>query len=1132
MKIEKLNKFKINYDFFYEVKKYPVLDIKNDIDISEIEFYKIDEITYQEDDKYPRREAFENIISSFQLENLNIIYLIIGNEQEISFYIGISTDLEYSNEKPYSIIENLKKTIEGNFIGSKLSKIKNDEKIEILNKIKSLNKKNKNEYGIINGIPSILETKDNKDFQGIDRLVNSIQGKEFGIMILMKAIPFSEIMNLEERIFDYYTELNVIHKQSSQIGKNISDSLTENENKTESKSTSKSIGVSDGETKGDSKSDSINKSESVGKNYSETNGESKTETYSYNESKSDTSGRSETNTAGKNKNVSQYNNTNKSTGTNSSKSVSENTSSSTTKGEGKSDADSKSFNKTEGSNETKTEGITQTTGSSISVSKTKSITDGETDSKSISFGESKTKQTGSSQTMTVEYLNKHYSETLKYIDDVLLPMLDYSKGKGLYNVQIATFATNEGDLLSVSNSLKALASGKKGNKNPLRLEILNNELDNAQIKYIENFQFIKRKNLKIDEIDNQLPIMSYNNCMKDLYIYSSNFYSTNEISIIAGFPRREIVGLKLRKEVEFGLNYIENENKENDIVIGNLIQSGNVLNKEIKLNKLNFDRHIFVSGVTGTGKTTTCQKLLYEANYPFLVIEPAKTEYRGLKKDDNFKDMLVFTLGDDNVSPFRMNPFELLGPDKEYDIEAESIVNRIDLLKGAILSSFDTEAAIPQIIEDILYEAYKKKGWNVETNENNMFDNPYDKNVDSFPTMKDVLNLVGEVVDSYGFDDRLKNDYKGSINARLKTFTQGVKGQMLCTKRGVNFEDLLERKVVFEIENIKNGAEKSFVMALILININEAIRRKYKRNPNFRHITLIEEAHRLLSKVEYGNESKKEGIEMFTDMLAEVRKYGECLIIADQIPNKLTSEVLKNTNTKIIHKLFSADDKKAIGSTMSFDEKQEDFLSNLIRGRAIIFSEGWDTPLQVQIKKFESNSNLEIKNEELRKDILDYYKKEENRHIIENLEIFDFDVEKTMLFNKEKYSIVNLFFEEIMKSSYYEEYKLESMRKYIQYYGRDNLKKILSKNIYDKLIKTVYGNYLNVHSYDEINVKNKFLIFCEQYVENVINTDFDYKKIMEYKSNFKIVFNENKDEKNKDKIFKKELGILKNFLEY
>ncbi|MFK7643200.1 hypothetical protein ACI43T_12050, partial [Neisseria oralis] len=91
--------------------------------------------------------------------------------------------------------------------------------------------------------------------------------------------------------------------------------------------------------------------------------------------------------------------------------------------------------------------------------------------------------------------------------------------------------------------------------------------------------------------------------------------------------------------------------------------------------------------------------------------------------------------------------------------------------------------------------------------------------------------------------------------------------------------------------------------------------------------TLVEEAHRLLSKPEPGADgSKKLGVEMFANLLAEVRKYGECLVIADQIPNKLVSDVLKNTNTKIIHRLFAADDRSSIGDTMSLNDEQKDFL--------------------------------------------------------------------------------------------------------------------------------------------------------------------------------------------------------------
>jgi len=103
--------------------------------------------------------------------------------------------------------------------------------------------------------------------------------------------------------------------------------------------------------------------------------------------------------------------------------------------------------------------------------------------------------------------------------------------------------------------------------------------------------------------------------------------------------------------------------------------------------------------------------------------------------------------------------------------------------------------------------------------------------------------------------------------------------------------------------------------------------------------------------------NKKRGVESFTDMLAEIRKYGESLIIVDQIPNKLTSEVLKNTNTKIVHRLFAIDDKEAIGNTMALTDEQKNFLSRLEVGRAVLFqSRAYYNAIQVQISPLNSQS--------------------------------------------------------------------------------------------------------------------------------------------------------------------------------
>jgi hypothetical protein len=85
-------------------------------------------------------------------------------------------------------------------------------------------------------------------------------------------------------------------------------------------------------------------------------------------------------------------------------------------------------------------------------------------------------------------------------------------------------------------------------------------------------------------------------------------------------------------------------------------------------------------------------------------------------------------------------------------------------------------------------------------------------------------------------------------------------------------------------------------------------------------------------------------------MLAEVRKYGTGLIIADQIPAKLIPDVIKNTHCKIVHRLFAEDDRRAMGESMMMDEAQRNFLPNLATGEAIVFCGGWHGPAHAAIR--------------------------------------------------------------------------------------------------------------------------------------------------------------------------------------
>lgn len=882
------------------VTSTPTLEPSKMLVESDFSLYHIKELTF--DDDSPRKEAFENVLNSLNIEGILFVYLLVGNKEGVSFYFGIAKDKSFTKELVLDVDDIgrtiLKPAIEGNFRGSVVEQLGKKQRVQVKETLKKFHHVAK-----LEGVPSVNE--ENEEFQGVDRLVDVMSGDDFCLAIVADPLSLSEIASIESTLYAIYDKLCPMSKESIQTGKNNSH----------------------------------------------------------------TSGKSE------------GTNSSKTTGTNDSLNISSNTGESDSKTQGTSEGTS-SGSSSSGSNSGTNKGRTEGTSSGRSEAKTKGTSVSKTTGNNT--GTNTSEQTGGSESNTREFSDKSIQEWLTYIDEVLLKRVQYGKNKGLYLANIYLFSNSTGGALKLGNTARALFTGIEANKSPLTFKVVNDEKEKQAI---QNFQFPalksrEKKQLKVTEnSDKQLNLLLSKSPFEGLL---GNWLSTNELSVVAGLPQKEVAGLMLKEEVEFGLNLNQKIADENKLFLGSLVKSGLPLTVDVHIDKNDLDKHTFIAGVTGSGKTTTCQRLLESAKMPFLVIEPAKTEYRVLTKKN--KEILIFTLGNDAVAPFRLNPFEFF--------PHENITSRVDMIKASIESAFDMEAAIPQLIEAAIYQCYEEKGWNIATSKNRLHEDPFADGVYAFPTLSDLIKMTEVVVAEQGFDDRLKQDYIGSIKARLQGLLIGAKGLMLNTARSIDFKDLATKNVILELEEIRNPSEKSLIMGFILANLNEAIRANYNefraRGDTFKHITLIEEAHRLLSKYEAGDsQNKKQGVETFADMLAEVRKYGEALIIVDQIPNKLTPEVLKNTNTKIIHKLFAKDDKEAVGNTMALNDEQKDFLSNLEPGRVILSTTGINKPLQVQIKELVSTTTeQDVSTEEIREIALSYYGKNYKRGLIQGLEFW------------------------------------------------------------------------------------------------------------------------------------------------
>ena len=207
------------------------------------------------------------------------------------------------------------------------------------------------------------------------------------------------------------------------------------------------------------------------------------------------------------------------------------------------------------------------------------------------------------------------------------------------------------------------------------------------------------------------------------------------------------------------------------------------------------------------------------------------------------------------------------------------------------------------------------------------------------------------VVDEIGYGREVADNVRGFVTVRIGSLRLGTTGRFLDGGHPLDFSALLENNVVLEIEDAGDDHDMAFLMGAVLIRLTEHLRLRHRAEPagqvRLQHLTVIEEAHRLLRLPPpgTGNGPAAQAVEMFAGLLAEVRAYGEGLIIAEQIPAKLIPDAIKNTAVKICHRLPAADDRDTVGATMNLRPDQSEYLVSLVPGEAAVHADGMDYPL-------------------------------------------------------------------------------------------------------------------------------------------------------------------------------------------
>ncbi len=400
-------------------------------------------------------------------------------------------------------------------------------------------------------------------------------------------------------------------------------------------------------------------------------------------------------------------------------------------------------------------------------------------------------------------------------------------------------------------------------------------------------------------------------------------------------------GLNVNTTGKTSKTYTDNIINTGDIEIGKLKSSSKGDSIGISLRDLT--KHMLIVGTPGSGKTTFSVSLLDRLwknhHIPFLVIEPAKNEYRALVQ--SIPDLQVFTPGKNYISPFVFNPFV---PPENVKLETYK-----STLKTAFAAAVSMSTPLDKIFEESINNCYSDFRWldsYTIADKGNIFN------------INDFIKCFQSTFDDIGYTGDARNIGRAGV-VRLNSLVN-----LFDNYFSIPIKDILEKPTIIELAAIENSDQKALLIALLLLSILAYVNSNYVGIGELKNVILLEEAHVLLdanSNVGQGDANPSAIAQgLVKRMLAEIRSYGVGIVIADQSPRKVTTDVVGLTDIKLAFRLVEASDKQILADSTNMTDIQIQRLSKLKPGEALLFFNKLDEPEEVKTEDYRLNNNISI----------------------------------------------------------------------------------------------------------------------------------------------------------------------------
>lgn len=422
-----------------------------------------------------------------------------------------------------------------------------------------------------------------------------------------------------------------------------------------------------------------------------------------------------------------------------------------------------------------------------------------------------------------------------------------------------------------------------------------------------------------------------------------------EVAALTRPPRRELPGFSIETRIaNKGATGCEDSSAPfatsapdiggaHAVALGRILDDSGTPRAWFNLSVADLRRHLLIVGMTGSGKTISCEQVLLELwrehQIPWLVIEPGmKTGYRRLANSEIGTELDVWAVAVPHTHRLPLNP--LAAP------VGASLAEHTAALFAVIASAFELVAPMPEVLATAIEETYRRHGWTLS---GRVPEGPA-------PQLRDLIDEIDRSTQTLGYGPEITGNIRAGLLLRLKRLSNGPLAPEFNSRIGLDAATLVKRPALIELCALPDAASQALVMGVIALQLRHHWR-LVGQSETLRHITVIEEAHRLLRSVPESavNSARNRAIEDLANMLAELRGFGAGLIIVDQTPSALVPSVIANTGTKLLHRLDHPDDRELAGRAAGLTSDHVDLLGALAAGDAILRSDGRPRPFRLRM---------------------------------------------------------------------------------------------------------------------------------------------------------------------------------------